>query len=85
MRTTECVGRCSSGIVLRNKAAVGRFVAGGWPAVTSDKFGRAPASSSPPDCQLESCPLLSNNAQSYINCVSNRIDEQQKSLTLSCY
>lgn len=57
MRTTGCVGRCSSGTALRNKAAAVLSAAGGWPAVTSGRFGRAPVSLSLPGCQLASCLL----------------------------
>lgn len=59
MRMTKCVGRCSSGTVLRNKAAADPFAAGGWPAVKSGIFGRVPVSSSRPGCLLGSY-LLSN-------------------------
>lgn len=54
MRMTRCVGRCSSGTALRNKAAAGPFAAGDWPAVMSGIFGRVPVSSSRPGCLLAS-------------------------------
>jgi len=82
---TMCVGRCSSGIAPRSKAAVGRFAADGWPAVMSDKFGRVPASSSPPGCLLGSRLLSSTTRHVLIAYPARGVNKSKAGLILLCY